>query len=57
MKTSRILLLSCAASVGLAGCALDFGDRNGGSRSVDQDISSTRDAGPTSSNLDPPMMR
>ena len=57
MKTSRIVLLGCAIA-GLCGCALTFGDRNGGSnRGVDQDISSTHDVGPTSGNLNSPMMQ
>ena len=57
MKTSRIMLLCCAIA-GLSGCALRVGDQNGtDNRAVDQDISSTRDAGPTSGNLDKPMMK
>jgi hypothetical protein len=57
MKTSRIMLL-CLAIAGLSGCALTFGDQNGGdSRGVDQDISSTHDTGPSSGNLDTPMMQ
>jgi hypothetical protein len=59
MTRAKLLLLCCALT-GLAGCAINLGERDGGgsqSRSIAQDISSTRDPGPTSGNLGTPMMQ
>jgi hypothetical protein len=59
MNRAKLFLLCCAVT-GLVGCAINLGDRDGGgsqSRSIAQDVSSTRDAGPTSGNLDTPMMQ
>ncbi|HEV8015970.1 MAG TPA: hypothetical protein VGP48_10575 [Stellaceae bacterium] len=59
MNRTKVLLLCCAV-IGLAGCAINLGNREGGgsqSRGIAEDVSSTRDAGPTSGNLATPMMQ
>ena len=56
MTKCTIVLVSVAVTA-LTGCALTVGNQgsNTGSRGINQDISSTRDNGPTSGNLEAPV--
>jgi hypothetical protein len=58
MNKPAILLAFCALT-GLTGCLFTVGDKGNDqtgpeSRHIDQDISATRDSGPTSGNLEEP---